>query len=123
MISSYLNMCHQYPDIVVSFLKLTSPLIHSCHFVIRKLPLANWVINVVTLVMLMTYTEHGVRLSCSAFERLDGFSLQLESRSMMEGHYQVGYLSWYEVRPLINNTRVLLGQKTTRRLHNCIQLQ
>jgi len=62
MLSSYVKACHRYPLIVVSFLEASRGFIHSCHFVIQ----VTSVIEVIFL-MLVTYTENGVRLSCSEF--------------------------------------------------------
>jgi len=63
MLSSYVKACHRYPLIVVSFLETSRGLIHSCHFVIQV-----GSVNSVIFLMLVTYTENGVRLSCSEFK-------------------------------------------------------
>ncbi|SRR5260221_14295973 len=65
MFSSYVKARHRYSDIVVSFLEPSAELIHSCHFTIRT-----WSTVKMTFVMLVTYTESGIRLSCSEFESL-----------------------------------------------------
>jgi hypothetical protein len=77
MLSSYLRM-HQYPNVVVSFLKESAGLIHSCHFVIQRVK--------VTFMMLVTYTEHGVRLSCTKTE-----NIRNDTAWLVQKHYQVGY--------------------------------
>ena len=59
LFSSYVEARHPYPDIVVSSLEPVKELIHSCHFVISATSSIQ--------VTIVTYTEHGVRLSCTEF--------------------------------------------------------
>ena len=91
MFSSYVKARHRYPDIVVSFLEPSAELIHSCHFAIRALSTVS-----MTFVMLVTYTESGIRLSCSEFESLnwpqtpdDVFEYYIGI--LVEQHLRVGY--------------------------------
>ena len=93
MFSSYVKACHRSPAIVVSYLEQSSGFIHSCHFVLKDMSL-DWVIEV----LLVTYSETGVRLSCSEFEGrrivfLNGTYLQNGISRFVEQHFRVGYLS------------------------------
>jgi len=89
MFSSYVETHHRFPDIVVSFLEKSSGLIHSCHFVLQ---------DVLVFMMLVTYTEGGLRLSCAEFE---GFISNLFVREttfsyLIEKYFEVSYplLAW-----------------------------
>ena len=85
MLSSYVTAHSQFPDIVVSFLEQSSGLIHSCHFVIQAAPVIS-----MTSVMLLTYTECGIRLSCSEFENLKFSNEDERLRGLVEEHFTVG---------------------------------
>ena len=89
MFSSYVKAHHQYPDIVVSFLEPSAELFHSCHFAIRAVSTV-WM----TFVMLVTYTNSGVRLTCSEFEDLlwPDYSFLKNTKSLVDEHLRVGYL-------------------------------
>ena len=93
MLSSYVTAHSQFPDIVVSLLEQSSGLIHSCHFILH---VAAPTIRMTSL-MLLTYTECGIRLSCSEFENLELLSSDTgrEKRDgrLVEEHFKVGYLS------------------------------
>ena len=89
MFSSYVKAHRRYPDIVISFLDAGTELIHSCHFAIQV-----GVLTSVTFVMLVTYTEHGERLSCSQFADplfFHDLSLRMKLRSLVAQHCQVGF--------------------------------
>ena len=95
MFSSYVKVHHRSPAIVVSHLERKSGLIHSCHFVLKNMSLSG-----MTFVMLVTYTDYGVRLSCSKFER--PISLQDDHSQetgvspldvLVQKHFRVGYFS------------------------------
>jgi hypothetical protein len=92
MFSSYVKAHRRYPDIVISFLERSAELIHSCHFAIRATPTV-WM----TFVMLVTYTESGVRLSCSEFEGLvwPAHSFRENINSLVDEHLRVSYLFIY----------------------------
>ena len=90
MFSSYVKAHNRFPSIVVSFQEQSSGFIHSCHFVLEGVPAFS-----VTFIMLVTYTENGVRLSCTEFEGHTTLRLVQESRInyLMEEHFRVSYLS------------------------------
>jgi len=103
MFSSYVKARNRYPDIVFSFLDSNTELVHGCHFVIRAVTSIVWV----SFVMLVTYTKHGVRLSCSEFDYperpLRSFS-QEDIDVLVEEHLQVScFFMRYEVLVLMNN--------------------
>jgi len=86
MFSSYIKA---HRRTVHSFLEQSSGLVHSCHFVLEHVSVF-WV----TLMMLVTYTESGVRLSCSEFEGqilLDDSYREDAVRGSVEEHFRVRY--------------------------------
>ena|SRR5260221_14405502 len=89
MFSSYVKAHHRFPHIVVSFLEKRSGLIHSCHFVLQDVSFI-----AVVFVMLVTYTEDGLRLSCAEFEGFLSIHFVQETRSsyLVEKHFEVSYL-------------------------------
>jgi len=98
MFSSYLKMKYRYPNIVHSFLEQGSRLIHSCHLVLEDMAGQSGTPDIwMTFVMLLTYTERGVRLSCSEFKTLK--LLRYDSvqnnrvRGLVEEHFRVGIYS------------------------------
>jgi hypothetical protein len=83
MFCSYVKERCRYSNIV-SFLKPGDGLLHSCHFVIRPAS-CSW------SVMLVTWTNDGVRLSCSIFEHITWDSSMRENiESLFREHIQVG---------------------------------
>jgi len=109
MFSSYVKIHHQFSNIVVSFVEKNSGLIHSCHFAFQDVSFVP-PFSVVFL-LLVTYTEDGLRLSCSEFGDLQPIRFVQESRvhHLVEKHFQVSYLSRRGVKHLhlrtMKNTR------------------
>ena len=84
MFSAFVQAQYGHPDVAVSFLEPSTEFIHSCHFVIRAMSVG-WG----TFAMLLTYTQRGVRLSCTKFE---GITL-LDTDHLVETHLQVGHFT------------------------------
>ena len=105
MFSSYVKAHYRYPDIVVSFLELSADHIHSCHFTLRAASTVR-----MTFVLLLTYTQSGVRLSCSEFEDLgwpdDSFRENI--RCLVDEHLRVGCFHECEVLTLMKDKRTEL---------------
>lgn len=90
MFSAYVKAHHRYPKIVVSFLESNNGLLHSCHTILEAVSVEVWVISV----MLVTYTEYGVRLSCSQFEGfipIHRHPLRGTIMSLVDEHRRVGF--------------------------------
>jgi hypothetical protein len=99
MFSSYIKAHYRHPDVVVSSLEASAGLFHSCHFVIRTV---SGIGMCMAFLMLLTYTEHGGRLSCSKFGGLlplhDQSGGHVVPRTLKEdvirlvgGHFRVRY--------------------------------
>ena len=113
MLSSYVKVHHRIPAIFDSYLERNeeSRLIHSCHLAIKD-------VDSMAFVMLVTYTEYGVRLSCSRFEslisrRYPGWERKI--RTFVNEHLRVGYFSRsvrFKHSRMLMTTRVLRKRST-----------
>jgi hypothetical protein len=89
MFASYVKELHRpYASRdVVSFLVSMTDFIHSCHFTISTSA------GQVRFVMLVTYTERGVPLSCTEFEKEYPYVLtSSKSDRLVAKHLLVGHL-------------------------------